>query len=102
MSDKIENKKAHEIEAMVHSVTKRQVALSLQVAVIFIILIVGLPLFNTYMPETAKISVFGFSLTWFILGVCFFPLSWLLSTYFVRTSDRIEAETVAMHKGETE
>jgi uncharacterized membrane protein (DUF485 family) len=75
-----------------HAMMRKQAALSLQVGAVFIVLIMGLPLFNLYFPQIANRSVFGFSLTWFLLGVCFFPLTWLLSAYFVRNSDEIEAE----------
>jgi len=31
-------------------------------------------------------------LTWLILGVLFYPITWALSNYFVTRSDQIEAE----------
>ena len=73
-------------------IMRRQAALSLRVALIFIILVLGLPLVNYYLPQWANTPVFGFTATWLFLGVLFFPITWLLSYYFVRQSDRIEAE----------
>jgi uncharacterized membrane protein (DUF485 family) len=78
-------------------VMKRQAALGLRVAAVFIVMIVGLPLFNQYCPVLAATPVFGFTLTWLFLGIGFFPITWLLSAYFVRESDKIEAEAVRMH-----
>jgi uncharacterized membrane protein (DUF485 family) len=78
-------------------VMKRQAALGLRVAAVFIVMIVGLPLFNQYFPTLAATPVFGFTLTWLFLGVGFFPITWLLSAYFVRESDKIESEAVRMH-----
>lgn len=92
MSDYPEQAEAHQYAAFTQRVMKQQAALSLRVAAIFIILVLGLPLFNLYYPKIAAKSVFGFSLTWLILGVCFFPLTWILSSYFVRESDKIEIE----------
>ncbi len=72
---------------------RRQGALSLRVAAVFTVLLLGLPLVNYFLPELANTSVFGFSATWLFLGVLFYPITVLLSLYFVKHSDRIEAET---------
>jgi len=74
---------------------KKQLKLSLSVAAIFITILVGLPLVNLYLPELAKTQVAGFTLTWLILGVLFFPLTWILSSWFVKGTERIDAEIVA-------
>lgn len=73
---------------------KRQLRLSLAVAFVFVVVLVGLPLLNLYRPQLAKTDVGGFSLTWLILGVLFYPLTWLLSTLFVKGSERIEEKIV--------
>ena len=39
----------------------------------------------------ANTLVAGFPASWLFLGVLFFPITWLLSAYFIRESDRIEA-----------
>jgi uncharacterized membrane protein (DUF485 family) len=72
-------------------VMRKQAALSLRVAAIFLVLLLGLPLVNAYLPELANAPVFGFTATWLFLGVLSFPVTVLLSAYFVRESDRIEA-----------
>ncbi len=50
---------------------------------------------NLYLPDLAKARVGGFTLTWLILGVLFFPLTWILSSWFVKGTERIDAEIVA-------
>ena len=77
---------------------KKQLRLSLSVAFVFVIVLVGLPLVNLYMPELAKTRVAGFTLTWLILGVLFFPLTWVLSTWFVKGTEKIDAQIVAEEK----
>ena len=77
---------------LAQTVMRRQGALSLRVAAVFVILLLGLPLFNLYKPEWATAPIFGFPATWLFLGVLFYPITVLLSIYFVRHSDRIEAE----------
>ncbi len=77
---------------LAHLVMKRQASLSLRVALIFVILVFGLPLFNYYLPELANTNIMGFSATWLFLGVLFFPITWVLSAYFIKQSDKIESE----------
>lgn len=74
------------------AVMRRQIALSLRVAGIFILLLIGLPLLNFYRPDIANRPTQGFTLSWLFLGILFYPITWILSVYFVRQSDRIEAE----------
>ncbi len=72
---------------------KKQAKLSLRVAAIFLAMVFGLPLVNTYLPDLANKPVFGFTATWLFLGVLFYPITWLLSAYFVRETDRLEEES---------
>lgn len=74
---------------------RRQGALSLRVAAVFTVLLLGLPLVNYFLPNLANTTVFGFSATWLFLGVLFYPITVLLSLYFVKHSDRIEQETTS-------
>lgn len=80
--------------ALSKKMMKKQLRLSLSVAVVFVVVLVGLPLVNLYLPDLAKTNIGGFTLTWLILGVLFYPLTWILSTWFVRGSEKIEAEIV--------
>lgn len=77
---------------LAHLVMRRQAALSLRVAAVFLLMVLGLPLINYYLPALANRPVFGFTASWLFLGVLFFPITWALSAYFIRQTDRIEAE----------
>jgi uncharacterized membrane protein (DUF485 family) len=79
-------------ERLLQIVMRRQGALSLRVGVLFLLPLLALPWLNQTQPALLTTRLFGFSLSWLILGICFFPLTWILSAYFVHTSDRIEAE----------
>ncbi len=81
--------------SLAKSVMRRQASLSLRVAAIFVALLAGLPLFNAWFPEVANRPFAGFTVSWFLLGISFFPITWLLSAYFVKASDRLEAEAAA-------
>ena len=75
---------------LAHMVMRRQATLSLRVAAIFLVMIFGLPLVNYYLPTLANTPILGFTATWLFLGVLFFPITWLLSAYFIKASDQIE------------
>ena len=79
-------------DQLAHTVMKRQASLSLRVALVFIVLLFGVPLINNFMPELANRPIMGITATWLFLGVLFFPITWLLSAYFVKNSNRIEEE----------
>jgi uncharacterized membrane protein (DUF485 family) len=79
-------------EALLRVIMRRQARLSLGVAAIFLALVLGLPLVNQYLPALAQEPVAGFSATWLFLGVLFYPITWLLSAYFVRASEEVEQE----------
>jgi uncharacterized membrane protein (DUF485 family) len=81
-----------EHERLAHVVMRRQATLSVRVALVFVVLIFGLPLVNYFLPNVANANVFGFTASWLFLGILFFPITWLLSAYFVKSSDRIEVE----------
>ena len=60
----------------------------------------GLPLANYFLPELMATRVFGFTLTWFLLGVMFFPLVWLIAWAFIKRSIALEeAEVLEIEKG---
>jgi uncharacterized membrane protein (DUF485 family) len=75
---------------------RRQALLSLQVAAVFLLLVFGLPLLTQYAPAWTQQPVAGFPLSWFLLGILFYPITWALSTYFVKASERLEAEQAAL------
>lgn len=79
---------------LLRSVMRRQAGLSLQVAAIFLGIVFFLPLINLYLPALAATNVGGFSLTWLILGVLFYPITWGLSHYFIQRSNALEEAIV--------
>ena len=60
----------------------------------FLIALFGLPLLNYFFPEFMATRVFGFTLTWFVLGVLFFPFVWVISYVFIRRSIALERSEV--------
>lgn len=82
-------------ERLAHTVMRRQATLSLRVAAVFLVIIFGLPLVNNYAPSIANATnsaTLKFTASWLFLGLLFFPITWLLSAYFIQTSDKIESE----------
>jgi len=77
-------------EEFLRRLMQRQLRLSLSCAVTFLVALLGLPLLNYFWPELMARRVFGFTLTWLILGVLFFPLVWFISWRFIRRSSEME------------
>jgi uncharacterized membrane protein (DUF485 family) len=71
---------------------RRQALLSLRVAVVFLLIVFGLPLLTHFRPDWTQTPILGFPLSWFLLGLAFYPLSWALSFYFVKASEQLEAD----------
>ncbi len=66
----------------------------LRVAAVFVGLVLGVPLVNHLYPELANAPVLGFTASWLFLGVLIYPITVVLSFYFVAASNRIEADCV--------
>lgn len=77
---------------LVEAMMRRQAGLSLRVAAVFLLMLLLLPLVNYFWPELAMARIGGFTATWLFLGVLFYPVTWILSWYFIKASDRIEHE----------
>jgi uncharacterized membrane protein (DUF485 family) len=89
-------------ESFLHSLMRRQLKLSIVCAAAFLIALLGLPLLNDFFPEAMATRVFGFTLTWFALGVLFFPFVWAIAWLFIRRSialEEAEAQEVEWEKG---
>ena len=74
---------------------RRQLKLSEICAATFLVVLLGLPLANYWAPALMATRVAGFTLSWLILGVLFFPAVWAISWYFIRRSIWLENDEVA-------
>ncbi|MEO7933787.1 MAG: DUF485 domain-containing protein [Chthoniobacterales bacterium] len=81
--------------AFLHYLMAQQLRLSIFCALTFLVVLLGLPLANYFLPDLMATRVFGFTLTWFVLGIAFFPFVWVISYYFIRRSLALEAEEVS-------
>jgi uncharacterized membrane protein (DUF485 family) len=81
-------------EAFLRTLMKRQLRLSIACAATFLVALLGLPLLNYFMPEAMATRIFGFTLTWFTLGVLFFPFVWIIAWVFIRRSIALEEQEV--------
>ncbi len=84
--------------AFLHYLMARQLRLSILCALTFLVLLLGLPLANYFLPDLMATRLFGFTLSWFVLGIAFFPYVWIISFFFIRRSLALEAEEVAKAK----
>ena len=85
-------------EAFLHRLMRRQLRLSIACAATFLIALLGLPLLNYFAPELMSKRIGGFTLTWLLLGVLFFPLVWVIAFYFIKRSIALEDAEAARIK----
>lgn len=87
-------------ESFLRSLMRRQLSLSISCAASFLVALIALPLINYFQPALMATRVAGFTLTWLILGVLFFPFVWVISWIFIRRSMALEeAEVQAANAG---
>ena len=85
-------------EAFLRSLMRRQLGLSIACAATFLVALIGLPLANFYAPVLMASRVAGFTLSWLILGVLFFPFVWIISWVFIKRSIALEEDEVRVAK----
>ena len=73
---------------------RRPLGLSVACAATFIVALLGMPLLNYVAPALMATRVAGFTLSWLILGVLFFPFVWIISYIFIKRSLRLEEDEV--------
>ena len=82
-------------EQYLHLVMSAQLKLSLKCFAVFVVILVGVPLVNFYLPDLVNARVWGFTISWLFLGVLFFPLTWLIARIYVTRSLALEDEISA-------
>jgi uncharacterized membrane protein (DUF485 family) len=87
-------------EEFLRTLMRRQLRLSVACAATFVVALVALPLLNYYAPELMAKRVAGFTLTWLVLGVLFFPFVWAISYFFIKRSIALENDEVKSVKPE--
>lgn len=81
-------------ESFLRSLMRRQLGLSVACAATFLIALLGLPLLNYFAPALMASRIGGFTLSWLILGVLFFPFVWIISWVFIKRSIALEEDEV--------
>ena len=81
-------------ESFLRSLMRRQLGLSVACAATFLAALLGLPLLNYFAPDLMASRVGGFTLSWLILGVLFFPFVWVISWIFIKRSIALEEDEV--------
>jgi uncharacterized membrane protein (DUF485 family) len=82
---------------------RRQLQLSVACAATFLLALIGVPLLNYFAPAVMAMRVAGFTLSWLVLGVLFFPFVWVISYVFIQRSIALEeAEAEQARTGKEE
>jgi uncharacterized membrane protein (DUF485 family) len=83
-------------ESFLQALMRRQLGLSVACAATFLIALIGMPLLNYFAPAQMATRVAGFTLSWLILGVLFFPFVWIISFIFIKRSIALEDAEVEL------
>jgi len=83
-------------EEFLRALMKRQLSLSLRCGATFFSVLLLLPLANYFLPELMGTEIWGFTLSWFLLGVAAFPFVWVIAWVFIRRSMALEEEEARM------
>ena len=86
-------------EAFLARLMRHQLQLSITCALTFVVVLLALPLLNYFQPELMATRVAGFTLTWLILGVLFFPFVWVIAWIFIQRSLALETTEAEEAKG---
>ncbi len=81
-------------EEFLRGLMKRQLRLSIACASAFLLLLLGLPLLNYFAPDFMAQQIGGFTLSWLVLGVLFFPYVWIIARWFITRSMSLEVNEV--------
>jgi uncharacterized membrane protein (DUF485 family) len=79
-------------EVFLQDLIRRQISLSLGIALIFLSVLLGLPLLYAVVPELGLVQVLGLPLHWIVLAVVMYPFLWLLAAYYIREAGEREDE----------
>lgn len=86
-------------EEFLRGLMKRQLKLSITCAAAFLTLLFGLPVLNYLAPELMAKRVGGFTLSWLVLGILFFPYVWIIAKWFITRSIALENHEVRVAEG---
>ena len=81
-------------ESFLRSLMRRQLSLSISCAATFMVALLGMPLLNYFAPALMATRVAGFTLSWLVLGILFFPFVWIISWRFIKRSIALEDDEV--------
>jgi len=77
-------------EILLQDLIRRQLALGLRVAGVFLVFLFALPLVNRLFPDLVGAHLLGLPLSWLVLAVLIYPMLWALGSYFVATARKYE------------
>nr|WP_269438333.1 DUF485 domain-containing protein [Phosphitispora fastidiosa] len=77
---------------------KSQFKLSFKLFMVFVGILLGLPILNYVFPEIMNLRIAGFTVTWLLLGVLIYPVTWVISWVYVRNSIALEEKALIWMK----
>ncbi len=85
-------------EVYLDKLMKSQFRLSFRLFMVFVGILLGLPALNYVFPEIMNLRISGFTLTWLLLAVLIYPVTWVISWVYVRNSIDLEEKALTWMK----
>ncbi|MFI7169840.1 hypothetical protein [Rhodococcoides fascians] len=83
-------------DALVRSLVRAQLLLSLRLAVMTLSILFTIPLLGMLLTRFTDVAPFGIGFPWLLLGVAIYPLLFGVGRAYVRRAERNEAEFVGL------
>ena len=77
---------------LVSGLVRAQLAASLRIAGVALLLFGPLPALFTFVPAAADLRLFGIPIAWWVLGLVAYPVLYVLAKVHRRQAERIERE----------
>jgi hypothetical protein len=77
---------------LVRGLVRAQLAASLRIAAVALVLFAPLPALFALAPAIADVAVLGVPLVWWVLGLLAYPVLYLLARMHRRSAERIERD----------
>ena len=77
---------------LVRGLVRAQLAASLRIAGVALLLFGPLPALFTFVPAAADLRLFGIPIAWWVLGLVAYPVLYVLAKVHRRQAERIERE----------
>ena len=79
-------------DAMVRALVRAQLLLAMRLAAGTALSLCAIPLLLRAFPVITEVTALGITLPWLVLGICVYPVLYIVGRRYIRQAERLEAE----------